>query len=117
MTDQYLIQRQQQKLGLAVKEEKKPKPISVKSVKRMAEERLYAKNKKEYLIEHIKCEVKGCNIVSMDIHHKKGRVGKLLYNKKFFMAVCRNHHTEIESNPDWAIKKGYSLKRLNNDTL
>jgi hypothetical protein len=29
------------------------------------------------------------------------------------MAVCRNHHTEIEINPDWAIKNGYSLKRLN----
>jgi hypothetical protein len=28
------------------------------------------------------------------------------------MAVCREHHTEIETNPDWAIKNKYSLKRL-----
>jgi hypothetical protein len=112
MLSQYLIERQQQKLGLAVKEEKKKKPISIKSVKRMAEERLYLKKKKEYLTAHIRCEVKGCNRVSEDVHHKKGRVGKLLYDEKYFMAVCRLHHTEIEINPDWAIKNGYSVKRL-----
>jgi hypothetical protein len=112
MTDKYLLERQNQKLGLAVKEEKKVKPISIRSVKRKSEEKLYLKNKKEYLTEHIKCEVKGCNRVSEDCHHRKGRVGKLLYDKRFFMAVCRNHHTEIECNPDWAIKNKYSLKRL-----
>jgi hypothetical protein len=113
MLSQYLIERQKQKLGLAVKEEKKKKPISIRSVKRAAEEKLYLKKKKEYLTAHIRCEVKGCNRVSEDVHHKKGRVGKLLYNEKYFMAVCRNHHTEIEINVDWAIKNGYSLKRLN----
>jgi hypothetical protein len=117
MTDQYLIQRQQQKLGLAVKEEKKKKPISVKSVKRLAEEKLYLKKKKEYLTAHIRCEVKGCNRVSEDCHHKRGRVGKLLYDEKYFMAVCREHHTEIENHPELAIKNGYSLKRLNTENL
>lgn len=116
MTDQYLIERQQQKLGLApAKEEKKPVRISMKSLKRKVEEKLYTKKKKEYLTAHIRCEVKGCNQVSTDLHHKKGRTGKLLYDERFFMAVCRDHHTEIELNPDWAIKNGYSLKRLNNE--
>lgn len=116
MTDQYLIERQRQKLGLAPEKEEKPKiRISIRSVKRMAEERLYAKKKKEYLIDHIRCEIKGCNRVSEDIHHKKGRVGKLLFNEKYFMAVCREHHTEIESSPEMSIKNGYSLKRLNNE--
>lgn len=112
MTDQYLIERQKQKLGLAVKEEKPVKRISVRSVKRMAEERLYDKKKKEYLTEHIRCEVKGCNRVSEQLHHRKGRIGKLLYDERFFMAVCREHHTEIEVNPDAAKKNGYSLSRL-----
>jgi hypothetical protein len=31
------------------------------------------------------------------------------------MAVCREHHTEIENHPELAIKNGYSLKRLNNE--
>ena len=113
MLSQYLLERQKQKLGIAAKEEKKPVRISIRSVKRMAEERLYAKKKREYLVDHIRCEVKGCNRVSEDIHHKKGRVGKLLFNEKYFMAVCRDHHTEIETNVDWAIKNKYSLKRLN----
>ena|SRR5690348_8807137 len=115
MLSQYLLDRQKQKLGLAVKEEKKPKPISIRSVKRAAEEKLYLKKKKEYLTAHIRCEVKCCNRVSEDVHHRRGRVGKLLYDERFFLAVCRLHHTEIEINPDWAIKNGYSLKRLNNE--
>jgi hypothetical protein len=113
MLSQYLIERQKQKLGLAVKEEKPAKRISITSVKRKAEEKLYLKKKKEYLTKNIRCEVKGCNRVSDDLHHKRGRVGKLLYDERFFMAVCRNHHTEIETNPDWAIENKYSLKRLN----
>lgn len=112
MTDQYLIERQKQKLGLAVKEEKEKKPISIRSVKRMAEERLYDKKKKEYLTEHIRCEVKGCNRVSEQLHHRKGRIGKLLYDERFFMAVCRAHHRIIEDNPDEAKNNGYSLSRL-----
>lgn len=115
MTDRYLLERQNQKLGLAPEKEKKVKKISLKSVKRMAEERLYLKKKKEYLTAHIRCEVKGCNRVSEDVHHKKGRVGKLLYDERYFLAVCRDHHTLIECSPDWAIENGYSLKRLNNE--
>jgi len=113
MTDQYLIERQKQKLGLAVKEEKKPVRISMKSVKRKVEEKLYLKKKKEYLTAHIRCEVKGCNHVSEDLHHMRGRLGKLLYDEKYFIAVCRDHHTLIECSPDWAIENKYSLKRLN----
>lgn len=113
MTDQYLLERQKQKLGLSVKEEKKKKPISIKSAKRMAEEKLYLKKKKEYLTAHIRCEVKGCNRVSESLHHKKGRVEKLLYDERFFMATCFKHHREIEDNPAWAIKEGYSKSRLN----
>src|SRR6185312_7518374 len=79
-------------------EEKKVKPIAIKSVKRISEEKLYLKKKKGYLTEHIRCEVKGCNQISTDLHHRKGRVGKLLYDERFFMAVCREHHTEIETN-------------------
>lgn len=112
MTDQYLIERQRQKLGLAAPKEEKPVKISMKSLKRKVEEKLYLKKKKEYLTAHIRCEVKGCNYVSIDIHHKKGRVGKLLYDERFFMAVCRAHHRIIEDNPDEAKNNGYSLSRL-----
>jgi hypothetical protein len=116
MTDKYFYELQQKSLGLAApKEEKKQVRISMKSLKRKVEEKLYLKKKKEYLTAHIRCEVKGCNHVSEDIHHKRGRLGKLLYDERYFLAVCRDHHTEIESHPELAIKNGYSLKRLNNE--
>lgn len=88
------------------------KKIPIKSVKRIVEEKLYKKVKKEYLTAHLKCEVKGCNKVSKDLHHMRGRIGKLLYNEKYFLAVCRDHHTEIELNPVAAKENGYSLSRL-----
>lgn len=94
------------------KEVKAQKPISIRSVKRQAEEKLYLKKKKEYLTEHIRCEVKKCNKVSEDVHHKKGRVGKLLYDERYFLAVCRDHHREIEINPVSAKENGYSESRL-----
>jgi hypothetical protein len=108
----YLIERRKRMLGIKPPEEKKkPKPISIKSVKRKVEEKLYLKKKKEYLTKHIRCEVKGCNHVSEDVHHKKGREGKLLYDERFFMAVCRDHHTQIEGDPVWAKENGYSIDK------
>lgn len=114
MLSEYLLKRQQEVcFGNKKPEAEKAKvKISMKSLKRKVEDKLYAKKKKEYLTAHIRCEVKGCNKVSEDIHHKKGRVGKLLYNEKYFMAVCRNHHTEIEVDPKAAKEHGYSLSRL-----
>ena len=52
MTDRYFQELQNKSLGLAPAKEEKPKVrISIHSVKRMAEERLYAKKKKEYLLK------------------------------------------------------------------
>lgn len=114
MLTDYLKQRQQEVcFGNKKPEAEKPKvKISMKSLKRKVEDKLYAKKKKEYLTAHIRCEVKGCNKVSESLHHKKGRVGKLLYNERFFMGVCNEHHRKIEDFPEWAIKEGYSVSRL-----
>lgn len=107
-----MIERRNKKLGLVNDPTKPKKNIPMKSVKRIVEEKLYLKKRKEYLTKNLRCEVKGCNHVVEEIHHKKGKIGKLLYDEKYFMAVCRKHHTEIELNPEWAYKNKYSLKRL-----
>ena len=117
MTDKYLLERRAKMLGLALapEPEKKPvKKISIRSVKRMAEDRLYLKKRKEYLMSHANCEVKGCTYSSGEIHHRKGRIGKLLYDEKYFLAVCSVHHRIIEDNPNWAKKNKYSSSRLKN---
>lgn len=66
--------------------------------------------------------VNGCTRKTNDVHHKMGKVGyanieaikrgiKLLVDVRYFLPVCRNCHTYIESNSGWAYEKGYSLKR------
>lgn len=109
----YDIKRRNEKcFGIAKPEEKKVYRIPKQSKKRKSEDKVYLKSKKEYLTERIRCEVKGCNRVSEDLHHKRGRTGNLLYDKRYFMAVCRKHHTEIETDPKAAKENGYSLSRL-----
>lgn len=49
--------------------------------------------------------------LAVDIHHKKGRTGDLLFDVRFFMPVCREHHKFIHDNPDYAYERGWSLSR------
>ncbi len=83
------------------------------SKKREAQVRLYNRTTKpEYLATHSQCEVKECKLPSNQIHHKKGRIGDLLNDTKYFLAVCQTDHDYIERHPIWAKEKGYSLNRL-----
>lgn len=93
-------------------EKKKPQRIRPRSNKRARQEREYSKKNKQYLIDHPICEVFGCCVKSTEIHHKKGRVGDLLTDEQYFMAVCGDHHRKIELHPSWAKEMGYSLNRL-----
>jgi hypothetical protein len=47
-----------------------------------------------------------------EIHHKAGRIGKMLLNEKYWLAVSRKGHVEIEMNPAWAEKMGFKISRL-----
>jgi hypothetical protein len=114
MTDQYLLERQKQKLGLAVKEEKKKKPISVMSVKRMAQQRLYRKIVKEMLTENNRCEIKavGCTGIAQGLQHKVKRSSKNLLNRKNLLRSCNSCNTWIENNPLEAIAMGVSASKF-----
>ena len=94
------------------REKKKRVPIRKLSLKRIAEEKVYKVVRAEYLAEHPKCEVRGCGNKSVEVHHKSGRVGDLLTDKRYFLAVCRGCHQKIELNPLWAKENNYSLNRI-----
>jgi len=64
-----------------------------------------------YLKDHPMCEVGSCYKHSNQIHHKKGRAGKLLLDSKWFLACCTNCHRYIEDHPAWAQNSGYSVSR------
>ena len=111
MTDQYLIERQKQKLGLAAPKEEKPvKKISIMNVKRMAQQRLYRKIVKEMLEEDNRCEVKapGCTGIAQGLQHKVKRSSKNLLNRKDLLRSCNHCNLWIEENPLQAIAMGVS---------
>lgn len=85
--------------------------IRKRSLKRAKQEREYAKLRFAYLNIFRLCQVCGC-AYSSEVHHKKGRIGELLTDTRFFLAVCHTCHQKIELFPDWAKEKGYSLSRL-----
>ena len=85
------------------------------SKKREAQNREYLGLRKGYFYNNPLCEVKLCDNLATEIHHKKGRIGKLLTDVGNFLAVCRECHTKIELNPTWAKQQGYSKSRLAND--
>ena len=86
----------------------KPKTVSSKRMILNAE---YKVVRDEYMADHPVCEVKDCMHPSEDLHHKAGRTGSLLTDKRFFLATCRYCHGEIELKPEWAKKMGYSVTR------
>lgn len=88
----------------------KKSPINKVSKTRGKALREYAKVRKEYLEVYYVCAV--CGFYAKEIHHKKGRVGKLLCDSKLFLSVCSSCHKTITDNPKWATEKGYSLDRL-----
>lgn len=86
------------------------KRISV-SIRRVSKGRArqhaeYRKLKAQFHVEHPKCQWPGCRKASKDIHHSRGKVGKLLCDVTHFRAVCREHHDLIHANPKLAREKG-----------
>jgi len=89
-----------------------PEPIKKVSDKRKVENKEYLDLRNGYFYNNPLCEVKFCNNLATEIHHKKGRIGKLLTDIRYFLAVCRECHNKIELNPILAKENGYSLNRL-----
>jgi|694.fasta_scaffold92874_3 hypothetical protein len=93
----------------------KPKSISPVSKKRQVEMDEYSKKRLAFLALHVTCQAKlvGCTGASTDVHHKAGRVGDNYLNMSKWLALCRNCHSWIETNPEDAKELGYSESRLN----
>ena len=91
-------------------EKKKPARIKPRSSKRAQQEREYTALAKVYLYENKKCVP--CGGVSVQVHHKKGRIGDLILDVEYFLPVCATCHDFIERNPKVAKERGWSLNRL-----
>lgn len=84
------------------------------SKKQSANLRIYKKVREKYLSDNPNCQAKLiiCSYDATEIHHKKGRIGNLLQDDNYFLAVCRSCHRWIEENPAKSKELGLSLSRL-----
>ena len=91
------------------------KPIPKISKKKKIENLKYQVLRTEFLgkKENQVCPITGKK--TTEIHHKKGRVGSLFLDVRYWLAVSREGHKKIEENPVWAKKEGYSLSRLSKE--
>lgn len=105
------------------KNKRKQKQVSEASEKQKERLKEYKRVRIEFLLEKDHCEVAtdGCRVPYpvvnptevLQVHHKAGRVGTLLLEKKYFLAVCSICHRKVEDFPKWAKDNGYSIPRLN----
>lgn len=96
------------------KKPKRPSPVSPKMIESLKE---YKTVRAKFLSRHPICQarISGCTKEATQVHHKAGRLGALLTNDKYFLAVCHHCHCYIEVNPLEAKEKGWSMDRLTKD--
>ncbi len=93
-------------------------PIARVSDKRSKEERIYAGRRVIFLAKNPTCQANLpgiCTKKSCEVHHKKGRIGKLYLDETFWLAACSACHVWIEAHPVEAKALGLSLNRLKNN--
>lgn len=93
------------------------KPPNKISPKRKIENLKYAAQRIIFLgkPENRICPITGKE--TTEVHHKKGRTGSLFLDERYWLAVSREGHIQIENNPEWAKEKGYSLDRLSKEGI
>lgn len=95
----------------AIKRKSRLRSVSKKMTKLKAE---YMKVREQYLKEHPYCEwglEGGAFYRSTQIHHKRGRVGALLTDPTYFMAVSDEGHRYIHDHPKESYERGWMLPR------
>jgi hypothetical protein len=78
--------------------------------KRAREEREYLKRRKEFLAEHRLCTVAMSEshwLAATEVHHRRGRVGTLLLDERYWLAVCHDCHGWIHNHPALAYEYGW----------
>lgn len=97
-----------------VKKKKSINPISNKQKTLLAEYRVV---RDEFMKANTICQAKleRCTYEATDLHHKRSR-GKYLSVVKYFMAVCRNCHTEIHEKSEQSYRLGHLISKLEKES-
>lgn len=95
----------------------RPFRIEQISKKRQAALARYRRLRDKYFEEHPVCEFTGCISRNITLHHKRGRLGSFLTDKRYFCSLCKEHHVWVETHPAEAKKMGLSDSRLENGVM
>lgn len=76
--------------------------------KRAKDNKAYTIQRRIYLSHHPKCW--WCSAPATDIHHKLGRVGKMLNDETHWAALCRGCHDKAHKDRVWAVLVGLMPK-------
>lgn len=94
-------------------------PKADKNAYRRSNKEIYLKLREEFLKTHKLCPVAAAGLLgvpwsrpTVDIHHKHGRVGNLLIDIRYWMAVCREGHDWIHHNPRNAMRMGWMKESI-----
>lgn len=95
------------------KPRKKLRKVSPRQSKRIRE---YLKIRKKFLSQpdNILCRLcakEGHGRLATEIHHRRGKVGALLFDVRWFLPTCWQHHRKIHDNVAWSLKEGWMLPR------
>jgi hypothetical protein len=98
----------------SLKEKKPVKRLKIAPVSNKMKEALkrYRRLRDAYFKDHPECEFPGCSSKDITLHHKRGRIGAFLTDKRWFCSLCIKHHRYVEENPEEAIKLNLTVKRL-----
>lgn len=98
----------------SLRTDKKIKKASRYSEKMLQGLKVYKVERLKFLEKYPVCQAaikEVCTEEALQIHHKKGRIGDLLTDPTYFLAVCHQCHIYIELHPEEAKEKGWSLAR------
>ena len=82
-----------------------------KKRKKLYEEE-YLPLRQQFLEEHPVCQ-RCAKAPSMDVHHKRGRIGKNMLDTSTWAALCRICHSEVEAHPKESREQGWLIGRFN----
>lgn len=79
---------------------RKPQCLRSRSPAKAADDARYLVVKAAHFREHPACQMPGCTRSLLkgdiiDLHHKAGRSGPLLYHRPHFASLCRRHHDQV----------------------
>lgn len=109
LLEKYITQINQN--DLALKSKNPYVGIPSKSEKRIEDDKVYMKLRKQFLLANPKCHIFSEQDAT-DVHHTRGRAGDYLLDVDTWIAVSRAAHNEIHDNPAWAKERGYMKDRV-----